>query len=174
MGRRDDASIRRIGAAGGSHIECVYERDPFALARLLRDCDVGLTTKCHASGLLYALGVPTVNVAYAPKCADLASVLSDTRFVVPIERVNEERLTQAVDDLAADIAHAAPRLAADVDRVRATWDEHFANAIAPIVDHMAGRYTNRKRAARVARALHAIPVYTLAVARRAHRALSHV
>jgi hypothetical protein len=172
MGRRDDGNIRRIGAACGPDVECVYDRDPFVLAQLLRDCDLGLTTKCHASGLLYALGVPTVNIAYAPKCADLASVLSDSRFVVPIEEVTEERLTQAVDDLAADLAQATSRLAADVVRVRATWDEHFARSIAPIVDHLAGRYTNRKRAVRVAHALRAIPVYTLAVARRAHRALS--
>ena len=128
MGRRDDAAVVKISKRIPS-AEVTCKRDPLSLAVQLSSCHLGLTTKCHATGLLLALGIPTVSVAYEPKCLDLMSVLDPRLPQVPLATATVDTLVAAVTDLAPQVNHVAARLAVDVPRVRNRWRVAFSDVL---------------------------------------------
>lgn len=134
MGRWDDAVIGRIAACLSVPRECVYWRNPFTLARVLAECELGLTMKCHASGLLYALGIPTVNVAYQPKCMDLASVLPMDEFTVPLAEATPECLIRKVESLERAIFSVRTKLQERVGELRRRWLAHFRSIMRPVLE----------------------------------------
>ncbi|MCC7191302.1 MAG: polysaccharide pyruvyl transferase family protein [Phycisphaeraceae bacterium] len=169
MGRRDDEPIREAASLLTTPPRIVTERDPFTLAQILAEADLGLTVKCHASGLLYAVGVPTVNVAYRSKCADLAGEVTDDRYVVAAAEAETAHLVEKVDALASERAAVRTDLQNATDRALHRYRSHFRLAMEPIRAGVEGHYQNSARSVMLRDRVGALLAYPHAVTARAAR-----
>ncbi len=173
MGPRDDQAVAHIAGvirdAGGAP-RVLFQRDVLKLAQELREVSFGITTKCHASGLLYAMGIPTVNIPYKPKCADLATMVTDERFILEWNALTQRAIVDRARDLVRAMPEVRAALAPAVARQRSRWHDMFVQGMATVQAAYEGRYVNRKSRVHRRQAISKLWAYPQAVLRRLGRA----
>ncbi len=97
-----DVTYRVIASAGllekSYHVEKHFY-DPYAFMRSIRSYRAFIGLKLHAAGLSMVAGVPTLMIAYLPKCSDFMGVLPDAGNMLLHLPLDDEDAASRLDRL---------------------------------------------------------------------------
>ena len=88
-------------AGSGAEIVQGWDRLP-TLLDAIAECDVFVGVKLHSVVLAAALGVPSVSLAYEPKCSDFLASIGLERFSIPLTQVRSDDIASVVEELERD------------------------------------------------------------------------
>jgi hypothetical protein len=116
------------------------------------------------------MGIPTVNIPYKPKCIDLATMVTDERFILKWDGLTQPEIVERARDLARVMPAVRSALGAAVARQRTRWHEMFVRGMAVVTEAVEGRYVNRKVWDHRRQAFSSLWAYPQAALRRVGRA----
>lgn len=85
----------------GAEIAQGWDRLP-TLLDAIAECDVFVGVKLHSVVFAAALGVPSVSLAYEPKCSDFLASIGLERFAIPLTEVRSDDVASVVEELEQD------------------------------------------------------------------------
>lgn len=88
---------RRAGL-GGSRFEIVAATDPQAFLHSVAACRLVVAERLHAAVLAARLGIPTVTLAYQPKCLDFAESVGIEDLAIRTDEVSSGPLAEVIAD----------------------------------------------------------------------------
>jgi polysaccharide pyruvyl transferase WcaK-like protein len=103
--------------AGVEVIDCSA---PTTYMRAVAECEVVVAERLHAAVLACAAHVPTISLAYQPKCFDFMSSVDRQEWCVRTDQVSAEDLVSRVEALSARRTSESVGLKANVERMRVT------------------------------------------------------
>jgi|GEM_PF-2124968 len=106
---------------------------PDQIADVLREADILITSRLHASILSLLVGTPAVIVGYQPKCPGVFAELGLEELHIPIESLSAAAVVSRIEAILRDRSAWVERIEKGVSRMREMLEKTCSEAVAGFI-----------------------------------------